>query len=181
MVIQGRGALLGHNDNIFRGQPVLMMPEKFPEQAPDPVALHRFAQTFRHHQPQPGAPGWRWGQSNAKMPGMQPPPLGQGPEEFGPAQEAILLGEAGGPWCMAGRDGDGALAVLSGMAQKRPPALKRSGVCGLWPGGASRPGAPPGCSSGSKNRGCAPGANCWVEMYVSWLFILEIQIFPNFL
>ena len=181
MVIQGRGALLGHNDDIFRGQPVPVAPEKFPEQAPDPVAPHRLAHSLRHHQSQTGPACLLRGQSDAKMPGMQPPPLGQGPEEFRPVQEAILLGETGGPWGRAGRSEDGAPVMLSGMAQKGPPVLTRSGVCGLWPGGASTPDAPPGCSSGSKNRGCAPGANCWVEMCVSWLIILETQIFPNFL
>jgi hypothetical protein len=30
------------------------------------------------------------------MPGMQPPPLGHGPEKIGPVQKAIRLGETGG-------------------------------------------------------------------------------------
>jgi hypothetical protein len=59
-------------------------PEKFPEYAPDPIAPHRLAKTFGYHQSQPGPPGLLRGQSNAKMAGMQPPPLGQSPEEIGP-------------------------------------------------------------------------------------------------
>ena len=84
MIIQVRGAFFGHNDQILRGQLVLMAPEKFPEQAPDAVAPYRLAQTFGHHQSQPGPPGQPRSQGNAKMPGMQPPPLGQGPEKIGP-------------------------------------------------------------------------------------------------
>ena len=74
-----------------------MAPEKFPEQAPDPVAPDRLAEPFRHHQSQPGSARRAWGQGDAEMPGMQPPPLGHGPEKIGPAQETIRLGKTGGP------------------------------------------------------------------------------------
>jgi len=94
--IQGRGAFFGHNDQVFGRKPIFMAPEKFPEQAPDPVAFDRFAETFGYHQSQAGASLRAWGQGDAEMPGMQPSPLGHGPEKIGPVQKAIRLGETGG-------------------------------------------------------------------------------------
>ena len=156
-----------------------MAPEKFPEQASHPVAPHRFAEPFRHHQPQPRPFPGAWGQSDAEMPGIKPSSLGPGPEKFAPVQKAIRLGETGGPGGIKGQPGSGAPAAFRRMAQESSPAVTRSGVYGLWPGGASISAALPWCSCGSKSHGCGPGANCWVEMYVSCVIILKSPDFSK--
>ena len=132
-----------------------MAPEKFPEQAPDPVASHRLAEAFRHHQPQPGAPPRPWGQGDAEMPGMPPPPLGHGPEKIGPAQETISLGETGGPWGM-GRTKSGTPAMLWRTAQASSRLLHAQTFAASGPAALQHPPAPFGAHPAQKAVGARP-------------------------
>ena len=67
MVPQRRSPFLGHDDQINGRQLRVVAAKKFPEQAFDPIPLHRISQAFGHDQPQPGTFCGRGRQGHAKM------------------------------------------------------------------------------------------------------------------
>ena len=108
VVTQGFGPLLGHDHQVPGGQPTLMTPEKFPQQALHAVAPDRLAEAPGHHQSQAGTQPLRRRQGDPEMTRVYPSPLGLDPEKFRATAETVRFGEAGGPCDGWSRDGGGA-------------------------------------------------------------------------
>jgi hypothetical protein len=166
MISQRRSPFLGHDDQVGGGQFGFVAAKKFPEQAFDAIALHRLPQAPAHRQSQPGAACGRGRQDQSEMARVEPLALGLRPQELSALAEPICLGETGGPFKVGIRTGAKHRQWLNGVRRRGSPPLRRRGACGPWPGGASRPGGRPGCSSVPRTRGCGPGANYWVDKCV---------------
>ncbi len=97
MISQSRSPFLGHDDQVKGGQSGLVAAKKFPEQALDAIALHRFSQAPGHHQPQPGMAFGHGSQDHAEMARVEPLALGLRPQKVLAMAEPLRLGETGGP------------------------------------------------------------------------------------
>jgi hypothetical protein len=121
MITQSVGSFFGHDNEILGWQKGLVAPEKFPQQAFYPIALHCFAQTPGHHQTQSGRLGPRGRQNNPEVARIKPFALDLRPEEVAAAAEPIRLGKTGCPFNSWVRDGGGAPnGFFRGMAQRGP-------------------------------------------------------------
>jgi hypothetical protein len=112
---QSRSPLLGHDDQVNGWQSGFVAAKKFPEQAFDAIALHRFPQAFGHHQSQTGTARLHGSQNQTKMARIEPLALGLGPEEVLAMAEPLCLGKTGGPSGVGFRTGTEHRQLISGM------------------------------------------------------------------
>ena len=150
-----------------------MAAEKFSQQPFDPIAPDGLSQSFGDHQAQAGMSLVIGSQGDAEMARVEPAALGLRPEEITAAAEPLRLGKAGISSDGGRRDGRRAPAGgFGGEAQGGSLPLRPKGACGPWPDAVSISGGRPGCSCGSKTRGCGCGANYGVDRCASCRIIL---------
>lgn len=156
---------LGHDHQVGGGQSGAVPAKEFPQEAFHSIPLHRFPEAPGDHQPQTGMACAHGGQDHAEMGRVQPLALGLGPKEILTMAEPRGLGKTGGPFGVGVRTGAEHRRRTAEMGVG-VPHLRPRGVSGLWPGGALKSGARPGCSSVPKTRGCGPGAHYGVDRCV---------------
>ena len=164
VIIQGFGPLLGHDHQVPGGQPALITPEKFPQQALHAVAPDRFAETPGHHQSQAGTRPLRQRQGDPEMTRVYPSPLGLDPEKFSATAETVRFGEAGGPGDGWGRDGGGApVDSVRGRTQEHSTGLDRQAFAAPGPAAFDDLAAAPGAHPLQEAVGSGPAQIMWLK------------------
>lgn len=173
LISESAGPFFSHDHQVQGRQLGFMSAKKFSQQPFDPIAADGLSQTFGDHQAQAGVSLVIGSQGDAEMACVKPAALGLRPEEITAAAEPLRLGKAGIPSDGGRRGGRRAPAgSYGGVAQGGSPPLRPKGACGPWPDGVSISGGRPGCSCGSKTRGCGYGVNYGVDRCASCRIIL---------